>query len=43
MLGALRKVAETWKVRDFQDSIGLTLAKIPNNGEIEVEESNSSR
>ena len=26
---------ETWKVRDSQDSMGVTLAKMPNIGEID--------
>ena len=32
-----------WKVRDSQDSMKLTLAKMPNSEETELEESASSR
>jgi len=41
--GTPQKVSETWKVRDSQDSIGVTLAKMPNNGEREFEGSTSKR
>ena len=34
---------ETWKVRDSQDSMGVTLAKMPNIGERELVESTFSR
>ena len=37
------KVQETWKVRDSQNSIGVTLDEMPNSGERELEESTSSR
>jgi hypothetical protein len=36
-------VPETWKVRDSKDSMGVTLAKMPNTGERELGESTSSR
>ena len=31
------KVPETWEVRDSQDSMGVTLAKVPNIGKREHE------
>ena len=35
--------SRTWEVRDSQDSMGVTLAKMPNTGESELEESTFSR
>lgn len=37
------KVTETWDVRCFQDSITMTLAKMPNSGKMESEKTTSSR
>ena len=34
--GTLQKVPETWEVRDSQNSMGMTLAKVPNNQEREL-------
>jgi hypothetical protein len=39
----LWKVPEIWKVRESKDSMRMTLAKMPNSGELELEESTSSR
>ena len=39
----LYKVPETWDVRDFQDSMGVILAKMPNSGEMEPKETTSNR
>jgi hypothetical protein len=36
------RAPETWEVRDLQDSVGMTLAKIPNRAESELKESTSS-
>jgi hypothetical protein len=41
--GTPYKVLETWEVRESQDSLGVTLAKMPNVGERELKEFTSSR
>ena len=33
--GTLKKVPETWKVRDYQDLKGETLDEMPNSGIVE--------
>ena len=37
--GTLQKVPGTWEVRYYQDSMEVTLAKMPNTGEMELKES----
>ena len=39
----LKKVPETWDVRGSHDSMGMTLAKMPNSGEMEPEETTTSQ
>ena len=39
----LKKVPETRNVRGSQDSMGVTLAKMPNSGEMEPDETTSGR
>ena len=39
----LQNVPETWDLRDSKDSMGVTLAKMPNIEERELEESTSSK
>ena len=34
----LYTVPETWYVRGFQDSMGMTLGKMPKSGKMELEE-----
>lgn len=41
--GTLKKVPETWEVRDSKDSKGRTLDEIPKSKERELVESTSSR
>ena len=41
--GNLQNVPETWDVRSFQYSIGVTLVEMPNIGRIESEETTSNR
>ena len=40
--GNQKKDPESWNVRGTQDSIGMTLAKMPKSGEVEPEETTSS-
>ena len=40
--GNQKKDPESWNVKGNQDSIGMTLAKMPKSGEVEPEETTSS-
>ena len=42
MLGVV-KISENWDVRGFQDSMGMALAVMPNCGEVECEETTTTR
>ena len=41
--GNVYKFQETWDVRGTQDSMWMTLAEMPNSGEMDPEETTSSR